>query len=328
MLLHDYILRNLDSRIGRWLDRKIVVSKNGSLTSSTTFVFPSLIGGAYCTLVFFLLFLGIDYKNNVVLGMALFMVAVFIISIFKTYQNIAGLHIRPVLVLPSFVGEEVEFIISVSNKDNIVRENLYIYWGEDICQFRLKEKETLEIEMYLTPKKRGHFNPGRLLLSTTFPLGLFTAWGWIDLGVSTLVYPKPIAGGQVYYQGEVILGEHAIEMLNSSSGIDFISVSAYVSGHHMIRNILWKRYAKGKELFVREFQQQDGKIVWLNMDVVGGEDIETKLSLLCCLAIDLYSVNASYGLVLPNCTINVGEGKMHMEQILTAICLYDGHAKK
>ena len=163
-------------------------------------------------------------------------------------------------------------------------------------------------------------NPGRFLVQTYFPLGLFRSWSWVDLDMNTLVYPRPIAGGEM--PSSTTTSQEEGELILKDGAEDFYGLREYQPGDP-IRHIAWKAYARSETLMTKQFAAYADRRIWLDWDHFEGMDREARLSRLCHWVLQLNATNDEYGLRLPGLEIDPGRGESHRETVLRALALFE-----
>jgi uncharacterized protein (DUF58 family) len=242
------------------------------------------------------------------------------VSIFHTYRNLAGLTLLAGTSQPAFAGEDAEFMVILNRLGARTYEALLLGWDAQTLQSAdLIEDEELRLRLFVKSNKRGVMNPGRMLIETFYPVGLFRAWSWVDLDMSTIVYPNPIAAGPM---SSVPSDSDDGDFLVSEGTEDFYGLRDYQPSDSP-RHIAWKSYARSEELLTKQFGAYADKRVWLEWESFSGMDREARLSRLCYWVIQLSNTHDEYGLRLPGIEIEPGRGNEHRDAILKALALFE-----
>ncbi|MFT7684790.1 MAG: hypothetical protein ACI9FB_000131 [Candidatus Azotimanducaceae bacterium] len=263
----------------------------------------------------------INYQNSLIFALAFLLLSMFMVSILHTFRNLSGLTIHRGHTLPAFAGEDVEFNIRLSRGGVRTYEALVLGWDPDLMQGAdlLNDDYEQTVKLYVQTKKRGVFKPGRLLIQTFYPVGLFRAWSWLDLGVSTIVYPRPVPGGAMPDSST----KSDDGVISLSRGVDdFHGMRDYHEGDSL-RHISWKSYARTDELLVKEFAANVDQRTWLDWDQYQGVEKELRLSHLCHWVIELSKGTHSYGLRLPGLEFLPDNGLEHRAKVLHALATFD-----
>ena len=309
-------------RFQKWLNRRIPPQRKIFLSQRNVFIFPSKIGLAFFILLTILLFGAINYQNALIYGIAFLLGSLFLVTIIHTYKNLAGLTFEFVSTRPGFVNENIEFQIKVSQASGGAHAGIQLGWPTGLKQWaHLNHSESDTVHLFVPAKSRGWMNPGRLLVETFYPLGLLRAWTWIDFGVKTLVYPKPLFHDPIK---KTAVDAEEGEITQRDGNDDFYEMRSYQEGDP-IKHIAWRNYARSNELMVKQFAGHQEVQVILDWHQLNG-DIENRLSRLTGMALIASRSNQAFGLVLPGVNIAPNAGSSHLNQILTELALY-GHTK-
>lgn len=307
-------------RFQSWLKKRIPPASQVTLTQKNIFILPTREGLYFVVLILFMMLAGINYQNSLIFALAFLLTSLFMVSILHTFRNLSGLTLQGHRGSPVFAGEDCDFVVTLSRDGKRIYEGVVIGWHRDMKQgIDLIDDSIVRQRVYAPAKRRGLFNPGRILVETFYPVGLFRAWSWVDLDLSTVVYPKPIAAGA--------LPEHEStadegELVRRDGVDDFFGIRDYQQGDG-IRHIAWKTFARTGELQVKEFAAHVDRQVWLEWDALPGLDREARLSRLAWWTLQLAKTNDEFGLRLPGIEVAQGRGPEHQDKVLTALALFE-----
>lgn len=273
----------------------------------------------FLVFVLFMVVAAINYQNSLIFGLAFLLASLFMVSILHTYRNLSGLTIEAGSAKPAFATEDAEFNITLKRQGARTYEALMLGWNPALLQGAdLLEGEEVKLKLFFETNQRGIVNPGRLLIQTCYPVGLFRAWSWVDLDITTIVYPKPVFAGQIPVG---LSATNEGELLAREGADDFYGLREYHSGDPL-RHVAWKSYARTGELMLKQYAAFVDRRVWLDWDYFQGLDVESRLSRLCYWVIRLSGGNDEYGLRLPGVHIEPSRGQEHREQVLKALALF------
>lgn len=274
--------------------------------------------------MFFLLVLAvmslaaINYQNNMAFALVFFLFSLFIIVILHTYNNLSGLRIEALRGHPAFAGEVAEFDLQLALTGQRNYYAISLGWPQQpFALASLIDVQNTTIKLFHAAPQRGWLRPGRLSLSTVYPLGLLCAWTWIDLDIAALVYPQPLASARPL--SAVDSGGRGEQFLKPGSE-DFHDFRAYRPGDNL-RHVLWRAYAKGQALHSKQFAEVLTQSHWLQYDTIAG-DSECRLSVLCFWVLELQRNREQFGLQLPGQTLAVGAGDEHCQRALRMLALF------
>lgn len=303
-----------------WLDRRLPPANSVTLGLRTIFILPTREGMSFAMMMFLMVIAAINYQNSLIFAVAFLLGSLFVVSILHTYRNMSGLTISAGATRAAFAGEDAEFSVSISRSGERTFEAIQLGWDGSMLQVAdLVDDEESKIRLYVETSKRGRLDPGRLLVQTNYPVGLFRAWSWVDLDMSALVYPRPQFAGSI----PPALGiSNEGELLHREGVDDFFGLREYRHGDGL-RHIAWKSYARTNQLFTKQFAAYVDRRVWLEWDYFSGMDRESRLSRLCYWVVQLSKTANAYGLRLPGEEIAPASGPEHRQEVLKMLALYE-----
>ena len=307
-------------RFQKWLNQRIPAATRVTLNQKNIFILPTRNGLYFVVLILFMMLAGINYQNSLIFALAFLLTSLFMVSILHTFRNLSGITLQGHVGLPVFTGEDIEFVVTLSREGMRTYEGVIVGWREDMRQVAdLLDSELARQPVYVSTKRRGRFNPGRMLVETFYPVGLFRAWSWVDLALEGMVYPRPIAAGEIP-MSETSSDEG--EILRKDGVDDFYGLREYQRGDG-IRHIAWKTFARTEELQVKEFAAHVDQRIWLEWDSLNGMDREARLSRLTWWVIQIAKTTDEYGLRLPGIEIPPQRGPEHRDHVLTTLALFE-----
>ena len=252
--------------------------------------------------------------------MSFLLASMFMVSILHTYRNLSGLTILAGGTLPAFAGEDAEFTVVLNRFGNRTYEALLLGWNPDLLQGAdLITDDELTLKLFVETRSRGRLNPGRLLIQTYYPVGLFRSWSWVDLDMSSIVYPRPVPAGVI---PAAIATSNEGELIRKEGVDDFYGLREYQQGDQL-KHVAWKSYARTGELLTKQFAAFADSRVWLEWEFFAGMDREARLSRLCYWALQLDKGNHEYGLRIPGEEIEPGRGAEHLQEVLKVLALFE-----
>ncbi len=307
-------------RFQKWLNKRMPPSQQITLHQKNIFILPTRNGLFFVILILFMMLAGINYQNSLIFGLAFLLTSLFMVSILHTYRNLSGLTLKAGQATPAFAGEDAEFDVTLSRQGKRTYEALNLGWNADLMQGAdLLDETMVKVRLFVPTQSRGLFNPGRLLIQTHYPVGLFRAWSWIDLNMSTVVYPRPIPAGEV---PTATTSTNEGETVHRQGVDDFYGFKAYREGDSL-RHIAWKSYARTDDMLVKEFAAFVDRRVWLDWNYFPGMDREARLSRLTYWVIILSKTEDDYGLKLPGLEIPPARGPEHRLKLLKTLALFE-----
>lgn len=309
------------ARFNRWLDKRMPPANSITLNQRKIFILPTRQGIYFALLVCAMVLAGINYQNSLVFALAFLLASLFMVAMLHTFRNLSGLTLAAGSTKAAFAGEEAEFTVVLKRLGDRTYESLQVGWDPAaLAVADLVADSEVRVRSYVLAKRRGRLNPGRLLVQTFFPLGLFRAWSWVDLDMVALVYPKPIEGGPLPSSSSTSQEEGELVLRDGAE--DFYGLREYQAGDP-IRHIAWRAFARNETLMTKQFAAYADRRVWLEWDQFEGLDREARLSRLCFWVLRLNSSNDEYGLRLPGIEIAPARGEAHRDEVLKTLALFE-----
>lgn len=303
----------------RWLDRRVTLAVEHRLHRKNLYILPTATGFAYCLLTLLIWLLGTNYQNNLILGLAYWQMGLLVVVILATYHNLAGLKIRFVGSRPGFVGEPLEFLLAVNTTNSNGCDRLLLSWQDHIPELiDVPSGSTESLTLRARPQRRGIFRPGRLLLESTYPMGIVRCWSWLPLDAPALVYPAPKA---CPFPSEGAGGDTEQGQRGVPGDDEFAGLRSYAHGHSPKR-IAWKHYAREQGLFSKTYTQVASEQVWLEFERFHQGDLELTLSHICYWVLLLHRTQRPFGLRLPGQEIPMGSGEHHQLSVLESLATF------
>ncbi|TCK09580.1 uncharacterized protein DUF58 [Marinobacterium mangrovicola] len=311
---------SLARRLRAWSLSRFPRRRTVTLTQNRIYILPTGAGAGFCVVLVLLLLLGINYENNLAYALTFLLVSIFVISIIHTYGNLAGLQVSALAGRPCFRGDKAGFTLQLTAAPKRDYEQLCLCWDGGVSQMLdLTEERMTQVELACDAPERGWLDPGPLLVETRFPLGLFRAWTWIDTGLKTLVYPRPVscaspppAGGD---------GGAEVSGVKSRGPEDFQGLARYEKGGSL-HQVAWKVYARGQGLHLKQYAGTASEEIWLDWVTWHNGSVEEKLSGICFWALEFHQREQPYGLRLPGLILAPGSGESHRQRVLKALALF------
>jgi uncharacterized protein (DUF58 family) len=299
-----------------------------TLTQRRVFILPTRYGVVFCFLLLLILIGSINYNLSLGYVLTFFLGTMGIISIFHTFRNIAGLSVHLGKSEPVFSGQNAIFTICIENFSKISRHSISIQKKNNLTPLPdYIDAPTGGItctKIILPTTRRGIFTPGKLIIFTTFPLGIFRAWSYIEPKVQCIVYPKPSPTDS--------LPPPTPLLQNTDTGIeyslgneDFTGFRSYRAGDSP-RDIVWKILAREQGLQVKQLSGHVYSELWLDWEdpLITKHKMETELMLsqLTRWILDAEARGLNYGLRLPDKAIIPSCGNLHQQKCLEMLALF------
>lgn len=294
-------------------------SRSVTLDQKRVFIFPSRVGFFFLACILLMLLTSVNYENNMGFALTFLLTTLFVVAILHTFANLSGLTIQALHAQSAFPGHQAEFDVLISRGKQRDHFGLRLQWplsSEGLVN--LEGADAVQVQLHAPVGARGWYSPGRLLLESTYPLGLLRCWTSIDLDLHALVYPKPLPSADLPgLQSDQPDGA----VVPVAGDDDFYGFRDYRRGDSP-RQIHWKGLAKGQSLQSKQYGAYAARSVWLDWDAFPDADVEQRLSHLCYWALEFDRRNEEYGLRIPGTVIGPDLGARHRDDVLKALALY------
>ncbi len=305
----------------RWVDRSSTNATSKTFHRNNLGILPSGQGLWFLIVVIVMWLVGTNYENNLILGVAFFLLALGLVAIMHTFSNLSGLTMRYLSADPVFSGDLAEVSFYLSKKGKRQRDDIQISWdgSADKTTVALLDSDDLTVQIPCQTRGRGWYDPGRIVIETRYPLGFIRCWSKPKFAARVLVYPKPIAAGPL--PPAQALRDDGEESLQRGSD-EFFGHRPYQPGDVM-RNVAWKQFSRGMGLLTKEYVANVDQRLWLDWDYLAGMDREARLSRLCYWVLEADKTGKEYGLRLPGVEIEPSTGAEHKQRALKALALFE-----
>ncbi len=302
-----------------WVERRIPPARNIVLTHRNIFIIPNKQGLGFL-LVLGLMFIGaVNYEISLAFALVFLLLGVFILSIFYTFRNLAGLHLSAVPGSSVFAGEKAEIVVILNRHGQRSYENVQVsFKGSRKLACDLLDATEQRLVLYVPTAQRGYFAPGRLVVETVFPLGICRAWSLLDLDFRTLVYPRPVECDLDWILANQ---QHSGNTTVVRGNDDFHGLRDYREGDSL-KHVAWKILARGQGMYTKEYSSNIDEKIWLRWDMFADLGVEERLSRLCWCVIKLDTAGIDYGLDLPHFKLPPAKGQVQYSQALQALALF------
>ena len=303
--------------------RQRVLAKRGPMTPPFElqyrhiFVLPTKFGWGFGFMLVFMALGGLNFNNNMALILVFLLATIAQLTTLIAYRNLSGLKVDSVHSEPVFCGEEAHFRVFVSNENE--RQRFAIQAGfkqvQDCKDLKLNAAGSFLLKH--STQTRGWLEMPSFRLETRFPLGLFKAWSWIFPQSHCLIYPAPARKAPPLPR----TGQGQTGQAVKGDGDEVHGLRKYRPGDSFQR-VAWRASARHDELYSLEMETPRENACELDWDLLKGDDVETRLSVLTAWVIAADHKQLFYSLVLPGTIIATGRGAGHRSKCLEALALH------
>ena len=283
------------------------------------YIVPSSFGGLWVLTGGILYLVGINGRSNGPVLLSLLMLALLLLNLFLTHQTLQGLELQGQPCGPSCADEPAP--VGLIAHSSTARAGVRLRWlapaGSAQQQLRLQlPASRTAVQVPWQPARRGRQRPGRLLIETTAPMGLFRCWAYweppLELAIAPARRPGPVRELQ---RPERNLGSAA---LSGGQGADQFEELRPLRPEEGLQRVAWKTVARGQGWYGKHFSADQAAALWLAP--APGLPPERALEHLCARLCSGLEQGERLGLLLPGMAeIAPASGPAHLRSCLEAL---------
>lgn len=286
------------------------------------YILPTRVGWYFLLILLALFAIAVKFDNQPAFMMLFLLVAVGMVAMVYTHNNVIGLKLASQPSRSIFVGETATFPVSVKNPSNAQRSAVWLICGGFHQLVNLKPDDLQAFEVKLPSVQRGYLNCAPISLSSQFPIGVFFCWSKRFVSEQRcLVYPQPLNLLPLPSDGQNRGKQQTINSIRVGAE-DFAGMKNYQAGDRL-RDIHWPSLAKTNKLVSIQFENPSSSSInlsWFNIPANFG--LEDKLSQLCFWVVEAEQQGLRYQLEMPNDTIEYDNGLAHYHKCLRVLALW------
>ena len=339
------------SLLSRWFAARAPKSDSATLNLRNVYIFFSHEGMLFALLLIITFIAGINYGNNLVLGLCFYLISVWLISFHVTFAHISGLQVHLLEVTMAEAGTPVWVTLQLRNDSRQPRRQL-LFLFEQLSFDQVGVEQATKQKSEKTGKKshnnnkpsadnqnsilvtrlqgeqiirlpvqthtRGQLELPRLKIKTVYPLGIMRAWSYVYFARSAWVYPKPEtfdwqAQYAIVSQEDLPTGGQYRQGQD-----DFERLDNYIEGESLAR-VSWGHVARGQGMFTKHFADPIGHEQTLDYADMPAAHHEQKLAQLAYGAMRLGELGVPFNMRLSNDALSdapMGEGEAFAQTCL------------
>lgn len=290
-----------------------------ALDKRRVYILPGKMGFIFAAMLLAILLASMNYGNSMGFALTFLLASLGLVTMHHCHGNLTGTVVQAIGAQPVFAGEDAIFEILLQNTEHSAKYDLrgessdYLGTSTDLAT-----DQSGTIRLSIPTSKRGRLRLRRFAVSTRFPLNLFRSWSWIHQPADCLVFPRPAAAAPLPVRQS---GSQYDALAGGDGADDFSGLRSFQPGDSP-RHIAWKALAREQEMLVKQFSGGAAQQLWLDWDLAGPGDDETRLSLLCRWILAANAAGKLFGLRLPGTEIPPASGDEHQLICLSALALY------
>lgn len=324
MALFGSLRAVLQQKTQRFFAKRAPRQDDVKLGLNNVYVFFSRQGVLFALLLLVTFVMGVNYGNNLVLGLFFYLFAVWLVSVFYTFVQISGLSVRFVEATLTQAQSLAWITLEIGTRSKGCRQ-VYVAFDQQMPKHIQTPQGTMltcvgaaslvRLPVYMD--KRGHHVLPRLLVQSVYPLGVMRAWAYVRFASGVFVYPKGQPFEWQKHQSVTAQGEQANAMSVVSQD-DFDRLDTYAQGESLSR-VSWTHMARGLGMLTKHFADPVGYEWCLDYALMPSISHEQKLAQLVFAIEQLKELHVPFMLKLPNFQGQLGVGEAFVEYNLLQI---------
>ncbi|MDN5565166.1 MAG: hypothetical protein L0G25_00080 [Psychrobacter sp.] len=322
--------------MSRWFAKRAPKNDSATLNLRNVYIFFSREGLLFAVLLAITFIAGINYGNNLVLGLCFYLISIWLISFHVTFAHISGLKVQLVDVTMAEVGKPVWVTLKVLNTSRHPRRQLMFRFDQDgeqkhkkviisdrdehadssknsqksILLSRLHDEQIIRLP--IKTRVRGQLELPRLQVKTVYPLGIMRAWSYIYFAQLAWVYPKPLTFDWQTQYSQANSEDLPLGGQYTQGQDDFDRLDSYIEGESLAR-VSWAHVARGQGMLTKHFGDPIGHEQLLDYKDMPAANHEKKLAQLAYGALTLGQLNVPFKMQLSHDpafeTATLGQGE-------------------
>lgn len=286
------------------------------------FILPSRGGILFAATLVLMLTGAINYNLSLGHALVFLLAGLGVVGMIHTFRNLYGLVVTPGRSEPVFAGETAHFQLILDNDRSAPRLALEFMADADKPVFAMIDgKSSQKINIPLATRSRGWQGLPRVRLSSCYPLGLFTAWAYLQPSMRCLVYPAPIFSPLPALTPIAIGNER-----HGDGGQEDFAGFRERQPADSPRHVAWKASARNAgegPLLVKQFAggaRSEMIFDWRQTD--SAHPVEARLGILVGWVLAANAADIRYGLHLAGLEVAPNSGDSHRQLCLEALALF------
>lgn len=308
-------LRPVREYVHAFLVRRTPKSDHIVFSLKNIYVFFSAQGYLFGLLLAVTFVMGVNYANNLVLGLCFYLFGMWLVGVFYTFVQISALELTLIETSLTQAGQDAWVSVQISTKSNKPSRQIVLGFDGGKAVVVPSADKILTVQLPVPTAKRGRMTLPRLTVHTVYPLGILKAWAYAYFDTPVYVYPKPQAFD--WQIGIFVNDEHGEQLgvMGKVGQDEFDRLDDYQIGESLAR-VSWGHLARGAGLLTKHFADPVGTQRKVDYQDMPSTNHEQKLSQMAFAIKALQDSQMSFCVVLPDFTSEFGLGKDFVQACL------------
>lgn len=216
------------------------------------YIIPTGLGFSYGTLVFILVIVSVNNRNNLIFLFSFFLFSVGLVTMLMSHKNFEKIKLSFLQASLLFKNEAGFLHYKMENTGS--KDSFMIQLADKIVE-HLRPQENRELQVMYTPVKYGVMQVPMQRIESRFPLQFLQVWRFVQPEVKITVYPEKINYfGQPEQQLQIEAGKEKRQPQESVEK-EISHFDRFNQGDSP-QHINWKILAKTSELYSNKFETQ------------------------------------------------------------------------
>ncbi|MDO4897380.1 MAG: hypothetical protein Q3971_08465 [Moraxella sp.] len=312
-LFHE-LLSPIRQQSHAFFKRRSPKSDHVSLGLSNVYVFFSRQGFLFGLLLVITFIMGVNYGNNLVLGLCFYLFGIWLVAVFYTFVQVSSLEFKLIKTHLTQAGDMAWVDVEISTKSGQPSRQVCLSFdgGEPVVVSSLS-KETVSLSV--PTNERGVMSLPRLTVQSVYPLGVLRAWAYVYFDSPVYVYPKayPFDYQKNIFSHQANGGQ--IGVMGRVGQDDFDRLDSYQMGESLAR-VSWGHLARGAGMLTKHFADPVGIHRQVAYDDMPSSHHEQKLSEMVFVLHAMQDNELAFYFILPNTPAQFGSGQAFVQECL------------
>lgn len=289
-----------------------------SFSLKNIYVFFSAQGLLFGLLLIITFVMGINYANNLVLGLCFYLFGMWLVGVFYTFVQLSALELTLIEISLTEAQKDAWVSVQIANKSGKSSRQIVLGFdgGEPVIVPYVDK--TMTVRLSVPTHQRGRMALPRLTIHTVYPLGILKAWAYAYFDSPVYVYPKPQK-----FDWQTTL--HAMHGDGEQTGLvgkigqdEFERLDEYQAGESLAR-VSWGHLARGAGMLTKHFADPVGIQTKVDYQQMPSIHHEQKLSEMAFAIKALQDSELGFFVVLPSWKSEFGSGQAFVQSCLLAL---------
>lgn len=289
------------------------------LVSRRVYILPTRVGIGYSAMVLVMLVAGINYGNSSALFLTFLLAGFALVAMHQCHRNLVRTSVISAAAFPTFAKSKGTLRVTLQNDATFTRYAIEIEPADrQLGHADIRPRDQAQVDVAIDAETRGIHRIDRVKISTTFPFGLFRAWGWLHMPIEMIVYPRAHGALPMPMDSGFKSGDRSQGLAGSD---EWLGLRPFREGDSP-RQVAWKQYARGAPLLVKEYSAMGAELRVFDFSRLDSLGVEARLEQLSRWVVDAETRGERYGLIIPPHRFEPDTGPEHRHRCLTALAVY------